>query len=204
VACHRTQAQHGEKNMTIDRRLGFTLIELLIVVAIIGILAAIAVPNFLNAQVRAKVSKTEAEMRNFVTAQEMYRLDNNSYPPHHHTPWQNKYLTTPISYVASMPKDIFQNLKTPDQQAWNLCYGEYHREPMYNPDGSFMHDPRSRLPNNPADVARGLTGKPYAYELWSIGPNQKLDFNVGSITGFTYYMASNGTVSTGDIVWARP
>ncbi|MGI6458320.1 MAG: prepilin-type N-terminal cleavage/methylation domain-containing protein [bacterium] len=50
----------------------FTLIELLIVVAIIGILAAIAVPNFLNAQIRAKVSKTESEMRSFVTAQEMY------------------------------------------------------------------------------------------------------------------------------------
>ncbi|MBI1390210.1 MAG: prepilin-type N-terminal cleavage/methylation domain-containing protein [bacterium] len=183
---------------------GFTLIELLIVVAIIGILAAIAVPNFLNAQIRAKVSKTEAEMRNFVTAQEMYRLDNNAYPPHFHTPWQNKFLTTPISYVGSMPKDIFMNPKNPDPVAWPLTYGEYHREQIYNSDGGVILPPQQRVPNNPDDVRRGLAGKPFAYELWSVGPNGALDFNVNGITGFTYYQASNGTLSIGDIVWVRP
>ena len=60
---------------------GFTLIELLIVVAIIGILAAIAVPNFLNAQIRAKIANTEADHRSLATAIESYRLDNNMYPP---------------------------------------------------------------------------------------------------------------------------
>ncbi len=59
----------------------FTLIELLIVVAIIAILAAIAVPNFLEAQTRAKVSRVKADMRSMATAIEIYILDWNSYPP---------------------------------------------------------------------------------------------------------------------------
>ncbi len=63
------------------RRSGFTLIELLIVVAIIGILAAIAVPNFLNAQVRAKVARAESDMKSVTTALESFFIDNNSYPP---------------------------------------------------------------------------------------------------------------------------
>ena len=62
------------------KRTGFTLIELLIVVAIIGILAAIAVPNFLNAQTRAKVARTESDMRAIDQAIRMYQLDNNLYP----------------------------------------------------------------------------------------------------------------------------
>ena len=59
----------------------FTLIELLIVVAIIAILAAIAVPNFLEAQVRAKVSRAKADMRTMATAIESYAVDNNKYMP---------------------------------------------------------------------------------------------------------------------------
>lgn len=60
---------------------GFTLIELLIVVAIIAILAAIAVPNFLEAQTRAKVSRAQADMRTIATCIESYYVDNNKYPP---------------------------------------------------------------------------------------------------------------------------
>lgn len=185
-----------------ENRSAFTLIELLIVVAIIGILAAIAVPNFLNAQVRAKISKTEAEMASYATAAEMYRLDNNDYHPHNHTPWQNKYLTTPIAYFASVPRDIFE--KQNKSNAWDLKFGEYHLERIYYPDGTLWLDPRLRVPNNPDAVQRGMKNKPYAYELWSVGPNGVLDFNVNGITGFTFYMASNGTSSSGDLVWIRP
>jgi len=59
---------------------GFTLIELLIVVAIIGIIAAIAIPNLLNAIDRSKQKRTMADMRSVGTACEEYSIDNNYYP----------------------------------------------------------------------------------------------------------------------------
>lgn len=97
------------------KRNSFTLIELLIVVAIIGILAAIAVPNFLNAMMRSKIAKAESEMRSIITALESYRIDKNIYPP-----WINADgvarnplnrrlipLTTPVAYMSSVPQDPF-------------------------------------------------------------------------------------------------
>jgi prepilin-type N-terminal cleavage/methylation domain-containing protein len=119
----------GEK---MSRNKGFTLIELLIVVAIIGILAAIAIPNFLAAQVRSKVARAEAEMRNIATALETYYIDNNAYPPASAwdaavlAPGSDKVdsiqpdgttgfsvgqvshrLTTPVAHLASLPSDPF-------------------------------------------------------------------------------------------------
>src|SRR4026209_577646 len=94
---------------------GFTLIELLIVVAIIAILAAIAVPNFLEAQTRAKVSRAKADLRTMATALECYAVDcNNHYPfdktqadgltplPINAYSWYIcNWITTPIKYISN-------------------------------------------------------------------------------------------------------
>jgi len=83
---------------------GFTLIELLIVVAIIAILAAIAVPNFLEAQVRAKVSRAKSDMRAVGIALETYAIDHNAFPPE-----MGLYgvqflyqITPPVAYITSV------------------------------------------------------------------------------------------------------
>ncbi|MDI6784040.1 MAG: prepilin-type N-terminal cleavage/methylation domain-containing protein, partial [bacterium] len=110
---------------------GFTLIELLIVVAIIAILAAIAIPNFLAAQTRSKVARTQEEMRTLATALESYYVDNNYYPLDTRnegpddggadfTFWNFDpkidlnmpegtiwCLTTPVSYITKYPSDLF-------------------------------------------------------------------------------------------------
>lgn len=60
--------------------MAFTLIELLIVVAIIGILAAIAVPNFRNAMIRANIAKVKGDFKAIETALETYFIDHSRYP----------------------------------------------------------------------------------------------------------------------------
>ena len=111
--------------LLLRRSAAFTLIELLIVVAIIAILAAIAVPNFLEAQVRSKVSSSKTNMRSLATALESYQVDWNSYPadsvayntvlglePYKSipAPWLVLYrITTPVAYMTSIPQDRFEN-----------------------------------------------------------------------------------------------
>lgn len=142
---------------------GFTLIELLIVVAIIGILAAIAVPNFMNAQVRAKVARAESEMRNIQNALESFFIDNNGYPPMSNdrllmrkqyrgleddqsdiniahiaigtgSRARRLYLTTPVAYISSLPFDPFHG----DGQEFGYGYGSngqsYYLLSSYGPD----------------------------------------------------------------------
>jgi prepilin-type N-terminal cleavage/methylation domain-containing protein len=88
-------------------RAGFTLIELLIVVAIIAILAAIAVPNFMEAQTRSKVSRTKSDMRSLATAIESYAVDTNNYPPAYGLNVDGRdsiaVLSTPIAYISAGP-----------------------------------------------------------------------------------------------------
>ncbi len=98
----------------------FTLIELLIVVAIIAILAAIAVPNFLEAQTRSKASRAKSDMRSLATALEAYWVEHSKYPVdtryippdnsgNDFTFWMNENwsLSTPVSYITSYPEDPF-------------------------------------------------------------------------------------------------
>ncbi len=60
-------------------RKGFTLIELLIVVVIIGILAAIAIPKFANTKEKAYLATMKSDLRNLITAEEAYFGDNTAY-----------------------------------------------------------------------------------------------------------------------------
>ena len=68
---------------------GFTLIELMIVIAIIGILAAIAIPQFSAYRTRSYNAAAEADIRNAATAQEAYYVDNQTYK------------TDPLSLIGS-------------------------------------------------------------------------------------------------------
>ncbi|MFB3787038.1 MAG: type II secretion system protein [bacterium] len=174
-------------------RKAFTLIELLIVVAIIGILAAIAVPNFLNAQVRAGVTRVKADFRTIMTALETYRLDNNDYPPDLSGPnnedWAYKFLTTPVAYLNSTEvcRDYF-TAKTgrQDEAGFTRNFYDYGQVDYIRKSGlgfviiSFAPD-------------RGLDMP------WTTDSMDILSKRIASRSYFLYE-SSNGLTSSGDII----
>src|SRR5947209_11033423 len=78
-------------------RKGFTLIELLIVVVIIGILAAIAIPKFANTKAKAYIASMKSDLRNLVTAEEAYFADSVKYTV------GRAHTRTPITPTVSIP-----------------------------------------------------------------------------------------------------
>ncbi len=200
----------------------FTLIELLIVVAIIAILAAIAVPNFLEAQTRAKVSRGYADMRSVATALETYAVDNSKYPydvDSRGYPWYlTDNMTTPISYMtnASLMKDLFRegspglpvnpiqrmialryrylnNMST--LQGWSASSLPRTAYAAPVPRGAWAPSvPNGGVSRSDFDESMELFGQ---WKMSSAGPDKTAtDF----IKGRNFYNATNGTVSSGDII----
>jgi general secretion pathway protein G len=97
---------------------GFTLIELLIVVAIIGIIAAIAIPNLLNAIDRGKQKRSMSDMRSLGTAIESYAVDVNFYP------LQSSMTAAPGWALANVINPIYIK-NVPEKDGWSgyFLYG---------------------------------------------------------------------------------
>lgn len=204
-----------ELSMTIKK--GFTLIELLIVVAIIAILAAIAVPNFLEAQTRAKVARVVSDMRTLNTGIETYRIDTNRYPQHgifnrnaagglmprlySRNVLDPIVLTTPIAYInsESVTLDTFQ-AKQYNGSATKQNYDVWVL-------GRFVYVGYDDTPATRGSLGAQRYG---LYRFSSAGPDQAI-YNTmvpaeGTVQTRTAagkmlpYDATNGTVSAGDIV----
>lgn len=177
----------------------FTLIELLIVVAIIGILAAIAVPNLMNARTRAKIARAESDMRNLKVAIDSYQIDNNLYPMARYAPLTGESgqialthrfycLTSPISYMGSIPDDPFWSTLRDADPSFFDTYDYFDSWSGVNYDKG-----------QPGSGTRG-----FSYRLASAGPDSIMCWGGPNCsrsggTGNDYH-ASNGLVSDGDIV----
>jgi prepilin-type N-terminal cleavage/methylation domain-containing protein len=207
--------------MPVFTRRAFTLIELLIVVAIIAILAAIAVPNFLEAQMRAKVSRVKNDLRTIATGLESYRVDYNKPPP---TPFaapnlvfrvMSNRLTTPVAYLSGSIDDPFIDSQLGDFFYFNTVgnLSRFRWDPAY-PTDTESADPRGggryyyNSNNDPRRVSYSQAWQARVREVegeWSVasyGPNRERDFiNIGlPETVLEPYDPSNGTISGGDII----
>ncbi|MFH1739228.1 MAG: prepilin-type N-terminal cleavage/methylation domain-containing protein [bacterium] len=197
-----------------DRR-AFTLIELLIVVAIIGILAAIAVPNFMNARLRATIARVQGDIKALATAVEMYGVDHGEYPDDGQVSgiswWMNNWhLTTPVSYIATIPRDPF--LKS--SPAGDSTSG--HREYWFTSADGYG---KFRASGRPTSVGGRKNVRLYdpprdqfKFAFISPGPDGCWEWDRGNdwcepqyyMGDVFYYDASNGSVSRGDLYMYGP
>lgn len=185
-------------------RRGFTLIELLIVVAIIAILAAIAVPNFLLAQTRAKLSRAMADQRSIATALETYAIDHAKYPwygnPRDTALFAGEpvvfvpvRLTTPLAYMTALPPDIFPGKRTGVDDTYPDTY-------FYMNNYECVYLGKQQAQGHIETHYYSLTGsyRPVTWTVWSYGPDLKDDH------GIIMYDPSNGTISRGDLMRFGP
>ncbi len=194
----------------------FTLIELLIVVAIIGILAAIAIPNFLQAQVRAKVARAVGDMRNLAPPMELYYGDHSAYPPDTSWWWSNKGyqpevvmypLTTPIDYISSIPINPFPNntfnINFPGRPPQYRYFAEYFKEVImtYGATGAGLPPPTQKVW---AIISSGPDHWASLGEYMIFGQEYMERVNPFFSTPGCLYDPTNGTISYGDIVRVGP
>jgi prepilin-type N-terminal cleavage/methylation domain-containing protein len=203
---------------------GFTLIELLIVVAIIAILAAIAIPNFLQAQTRAKVARCMADIQALATAATAYQVDYSNpffsrtnlafmFPSEPVPPETFHLLTTPIAYISGFANDPFY-ANHPDDVPYyyyDTSWAPYPQEPGIQQDnyydGDVGHNRTFAGWEQPDFDPNPPNGNPYPYfqdgawDIFSYGPSGVIgDLNNYYAWGLPYN-PTNGTVSLGDIIY---